>query len=44
MTKNNDQKNNPESKIEFYFLRSSAEKFSSDLHHFSKEVIFVYFL
>lgn len=38
MTKNNDQKNSPESKIEFYFLRSSAEKFSSDLHHFSKEV------
>ena len=38
MTKNNDQRNNPESKIEFYFLRSSAEKFSSDLHHFSKDV------
>jgi len=30
-------KNNPESKIEFYFLRSSAERFSSDLNHFAKE-------
>jgi hypothetical protein len=30
-------KNSPESKIEFYFLRSSAEKFSADLNHFAKE-------
>jgi len=31
-------KNNPENKIEYYFLRVSAERFSSDLYHFSKEV------
>jgi hypothetical protein len=27
-----------EAKVEFYFLRNSAERFSSDLHHFSKEI------
>ena len=27
-----------ESKVEFYLLRNSAERFSSDLHHFSKEI------
>ena len=30
-------KNNPQNIIEFYFLRSSAERFSSDLNHFAKE-------
>lgn len=30
-------KNNPKNIIEFYFLRSSAERFSSDLNHFAKE-------
>lgn len=38
MKDNNEQKDHPVNKIEFYFLRSSAEKFSSDLHHFSKEI------
>jgi len=27
-----------EAKVEFYFLRNSAERFSSDLHYFSKEI------
>lgn len=26
-----------EVKVEFYFLRNSAEKFSSDLNHFAKD-------
>jgi len=31
-------KNSPESKIEFYFLRISAERFASDLNNFSKDI------
>ncbi len=31
-------KNNPENKIGYYFLRISAERFSSDLYNFSKEI------
>ncbi len=31
-------KNNTENKIEFYFLRRSAERFASDLNHFSKDI------
>ncbi len=27
-----------ENKIEFYFLRISAERFASDLQHFQKEI------
>ena len=27
-----------ENKIEFYFLRASAEKFATDLRHFAKDV------
>lgn len=27
-----------ENKIEFYFLRSSAERFASDLRHFARDV------
>lgn len=38
MVGDNDQKINYGNKIEYYFLRISAERFSSDLHHFSKEV------
>ena len=30
-------KNNPENKIEFYFLRKSAEGFASDLNNFAKD-------
>ena len=26
-----------EAKVEFYFLRNSAERFSSDLNHFTKD-------
>ena len=31
-------KNKLESKIEYYFLRNSAERFASDLNHFSSEI------
>ncbi len=30
-------KNNPQNIIEFYFLRNSAERFSSYLNHFVKD-------
>ncbi len=38
MTNNDDQKNNPAGKIEYYFLRKSVENFSADLNNFAKEV------
>lgn len=38
MLGDNDPKNNHSNKIEYYFLRISAERFSSDLYHFSKEI------
>lgn len=34
---NNYQKNNPAGKIEYYFLRKSAESFAADLNNFAKE-------
>ena len=37
MNDNDDQKNNPVGKIEYYFLRKSAENFSADLNNFAKE-------
>ena len=37
MKDNNDQKNNPVNKIEYYFLRKSAENFSADLNNFATE-------
>jgi len=38
MIGDNDQKSNYGNKIEYYFLRISAERFSSDLYNFSKEI------